>query len=189
MSISLPVCPTGCTASPHSVEFSDCTPELHEGPIEYLYIGTRGNDFSDWTQTAEWSARIDNTGTNATDIRQLRVIGEQPRAEGSEKKISGNRRYLGPKTFTLELEVDETNATNYAWMRQVECGGNFAVWYETSDTSGSPGLLFGDNDGIEAFVKADYVIPREEAEHHKIMITVTWESRYHPSRTTSPISH
>lgn len=189
MSISLPICPEGCTSTPPPVEFDNCSPEINVGPIEYLYIGQLGNVFSDWTQAAEWTSRIDNTGTNAVDIRQLRVIGEMARPEGSEKKISGGRRYTGPKTFTLELEVDETNATNYAFIRTMECGGNYPVWFETSNNSGAAGLLFGDNDGIEAYIKADYTIPREEGDIQKIMITVTWDSKYHPSRTVSPIVH
>ena len=189
MSNSLPLCPVGCNSSPAAVEFDNCAPEINVGPIEYLYIGTFGNPFTDWTQTPEWSSRIDNTGTNPDDIRQLRVIAEMAEAEGTEKKISGNRRYTGTKTFTITGEVDETNDVNYAFMSQLECGGNFPVWFETSNTSGKPGHVFGDNDGVEAYVKANYVIPREEGDIHKIMFTITWDALYHPSRIVSPINH
>jgi len=189
MSYDLPTCPSGCNAAPAAVSFDNCNPELHSGPIEYLYLRARGQSFTDWTSSAEWAANIENSGVAVTDIRQLRVIGEWPRAEGNEKIISGGRRYLGPKTFVIELEVDETNDTNYEWVRSNECNGNYQVWIETSNNSGSAGDLYGDNDGIEAFVKADLQILRDENEHHRILITVTWQSQFHPKRITSPIAH
>lgn len=189
MSISLPVCPIGCNVAPPRVQFDNCSPEVHEGGIEYLYIGTRGEVFADWTQQAEWTSRIDNTNTAAADIRQFRVIGEMPRPESNIKDISGGRKHVGAKSFTLELEVDETNDVNREWVRNNECNGNFAVWFETSNQSGSPGLLFGDNDGVQAHIVGDYMIPREESDLHKIMITVTWKSKYTPKSIVSPILH
>lgn len=189
MSISLPVCPIGCDVAPSAVQFDNCNPIVYEGPIEYIYLATRGEVFADWTQSAEWASRIDNTSSLATAVRQFRVIGEMPRAESNIKEISGSRKHVGAKSFTIECEVDETNDVNREWVRNNECNGNFALWFETSNQSGAPGLLFGDNDGVEAHVVADYVIPRDESELHKIMITVTWKSKYTPKSIVSPISH
>lgn len=189
MSYDLPICPTGCETEPAPVSFDNCNPELHYGPIEFLYLRKRGSSFSDWTSAAEWAANIDNAGTNPDDIRQLRVIGSMPRPASNVTKISGNRSQSGPKTFTLELIVDETNDTNYEWLRSNECNGNYDVWIETSSASGDPGLLFGDNDGIKGYVLADYTIETDESAPHKMMLTITWQAKFHPKRIVSPIAH
>jgi hypothetical protein len=189
MSYDLPTCPTGCAGAPAEVEFDNCNPELHSGPLEYLYLRQRGQPFTDWTSGAEWAANIDNAGSAATDIRQLRIIGEWPEPESNEKIISGNRRYLGVKTFVVNFEIDETNDTNYEFLRSNECSGNYSVWLESSNSSGVAGKLYGDNDGIEAFVKLNLVIARDENEHDRFMGTITWQSQFHPKRITSPIAH
>jgi hypothetical protein len=189
MSYVLPECPTGCNNAPPIFAFDDCNPEIHIGPIEYIYLRQRGQDFTDWTQSAEWAANIDNSGNLSTDIRQLRVIGELVEPEVNEKIISGNRRYLGAKTFTINFEVDELGDLNYEALRQNECNGNYSVWFETSNSSGTAGDLFGGNPGIEGFVSMSLTIQRDENEQHRIIGKITWQSKFHPERILSPINH
>ena len=190
MSLTLPVCQVGCDTSPAPAQFDNCNPEVHQGPIEYLYIGTRGNPFADWTVALDWADRIDNTTiADPLVIRQFRVIGTMPRPEANQIVISGNRKIVASKNFTLELEVDETNDVNREWVRNNECNGNYAIWFETSNVSGQPGLLFGGNDGVEGFVLADYTIEREENAIHKIMLTVTFTQKFSPESIVSPIQH
>jgi hypothetical protein len=189
MSYDLPICPTGCNAAPPVQDFNDCNPEVYFGPIEYVYLGRRGNPLTDWTDAADWASRIDNTGTTGDEIRQLRVIAEWAEPESNIKIISGNRRITGPKTFTVSGEIDETSLVNYEALRMIECGGNFSVWLETSNSSGKAGKLFGDNDGIEGFVMENLVIQRDENEHHRFMFTITWTSQFHPKSIISPIVH
>lgn len=189
MSYNLPLCPTGCETEPAPVQFDNCNPELHYGPVEWLYLRKRGESFIDWTSAAEWTANINNSTSNPNDIRELRGIGSLAEAAANVIKISGNRSASGPKVFTISFAIDETNLINYEWLRSNECNGNYNVWFETSSASGNAGLLFGDNDGIRGYVNANLVIETDESAPHKYMLTITWEAKFHPKMIVSPIAH
>ena len=37
-----------------------CAPDLNFGEVDKIYLGNQGNPFLDWTDLAEWTARLDN---------------------------------------------------------------------------------------------------------------------------------
>jgi len=178
----LPPCPTTCEGSLQSVSFNECAPETHWGEISKIYVGPADlAPFLDVSALAEWTAKLADTGDDK--IRTLIVIGEQPEPEQTEVPISGDRVVTGYKKFIINAEIDETNEINYNFMAMSECGGKYLIWYETSD-----GILYGGNDGIEASMKMNQVIPKERTGIVKILAKVSWNSKQHPFRCVSPMA-
>lgn len=178
----LPPCPTGCSGSVADVLFDECTPETHWGEVSKLYLTDLDfPGFTDVSDLAEWTANLGDSGDDK--IRTFIVIGEQPEPEQTEVPISGDRTVVGYKKFILNLEIDETNDTNYNFLMMSECGGKYLAWYETSD-----GMLYGGNDGIEVSLKMNQIIPRERTAIVKIMVKVSWSSLQHPFRCISPMA-
>lgn len=182
--MSLPLCPTGCTGTPPTVDFSLCNPEVNNAQISKIFFTTIGNPMINWASALEWDSRLDNDAAGASKIRTLIVNGEKPAPGKSEKEISLGRKISGVKSFSLNFEVDETNQTNYDAMRTIECNGNFLIWYQTRD-----GLLYGGNSGIEAKISLDEVISKSYTDLILLQGTATWESKYHPEREVSPITN
>ena len=180
----LPVCPDDCSGLP-AVDFDICAPELHYGEVAKVYLAAAdADDFTNVEDLAEWTTRLDDSATATGDeIRALTVIGELPEPEQTELMISGDRTAVGFKQFTLSFEIDETNDTNYLAMLTAECNFKFKMWYETAD-----GMLYGGNEGIEATVRMNQVIPRERTELVKLIATARWRSQFSPLRCVSPMA-
>jgi len=184
--IKLPTCPTDCTGVLESVSFNECAPEVHFGEIAklYLWVDSATPPFAsqaEYDSAAHWATHLDESGTDIDDIREFIVIGEQPEPEQTETFISGDRSVWGYKKFTLNLDIDETNETNYSFLLASECNGSYKANYETAD-----GLLYGGYLGLDVSVKMNQVIPRERSAVAKIMVSVIWTSKNHPFRQTSP---
>jgi len=184
----LPECPTDCTGVLESVSFNECAPEVHFGEIAklYLWVDSATPPFAsqaEYDSAAHWATHLDPTGTEIVAIREFIVIGEQPEPEQTEIAISGDRRVVGYKKFTLNLEIDETNETNYNFLLGSECNGAYKANYETAD-----GILYGGYLGIDVSIKMNQVIPRSRQEVVKIMVKVTWQSKNHPFRQISPVA-
>ena len=184
----MPECPTDCTGVLESVSFNECAPEVHFGEIAklYLWVDSATPPFAsqaEYDSAAHWATHLDPTGTEIDDIREFIVIGEQPEPEQTETAISGDRTVVGYKKFTLNLEIDETNETNYNFLLGSECNGAYKANYETAD-----GILYGGYLGIDVSIKMNQVIPRSRQEVVKIMVKVTWQSKNHPFRQISPVA-
>ena len=59
----------------------------------------------------------------------------------------------------------------------------FKLWYETFD-----GMLYGGNEGIQATIRANQVIPRETTELVKFIGTAKWKAQFSPLRAVSPMA-
>ena len=180
----LPTCPQDCTGLP-AIEKDLCAPEYHYGQIKTFYIAAAdAADFTNVEDLAEWTTRLDDTATATGDeIRELPVIAELPEPEQSEIATSWDRIAVGLKQFSVPFEVDETNDTNYNWLLTLECNMTFKLWYETFD-----GMLYGGNEGIQATIRANQVIPRETTELVKFIGTAKWKSQFSPLRAVSPMA-
>jgi hypothetical protein len=177
----VPPCPTTCSGSVAAVDFDDCAPVFHWGEIARVYIGpTTIMSFLDVSSITEWNSVLDDD--DADHIRQLTTLGDMPEAENTEVPASGDRVAIGFKKFTVNFQIDETNDTNYGFHQMLECGGKFKFWFETSD-----GMLYGGNDGIEASIKTNQVVPAERTAIVKIMGVATWKSLHSPARCVSPL--
>lgn len=180
--LSLPTCPTDCTGSLPAVNFDVCAPELHYGEISKIYLATaEAEDFTNVELPGEWTTRL--TVEDKDSIRELVVIGELPEPEQTEVQISGDRKVIGQKEFTINFEIDETNDLNYNLLLTHECNLTSKIWYETSD-----GMLYGGNEGILVSIRMNNVIPRERAEIQKFIGTAKWKSQFNALRSISPMA-
>ena len=180
----LPTCPTDCAGSLPEVAFDECAPVVHYGEIEKIYIArSDAADFTNVDLIAEWTTRLSDTSADPDAIRALTVIGELPEPEQSEITISGDRTVVGFKQFTLNVEIDETNDTNYLFLLTYECNVKVKLWFETAD-----GMLYGGNEGIDGTLRLNNTIPRERAEIAKFIGTFKWKSQFSPLRCASPMA-
>ena len=184
--ITLPVCPTTCAGTLGEVLFSECAPEVHYGEISRLYLAAIDSTLPDdqpFASQAEfdsiphWSGHISQTSVTAGAIRVFTVIGEMPEPEQTETPISGDRVVYGFKKFILNLEIDETNDTNYNFLLLSECGGKYKGWFEMAD-----GQVYGGWPGLEVSLKMNQPLPRERTAVVKILVKVSWSSKTHPLR-------
>lgn len=182
MSANNPTCPDDCTAILPDVEYSDCAPEINNAQIRNLYIANVGYGLSDVTDAAEWQTRLAQTGGAANSIRKLTIVGDKPKPESTEKKISHDRIIKGKKAHTLNIEIDETNPTNYEMLRTLECGKQYIIWYEDEK------YIYGGNDGIKASVNLDHIIDKDSQAIQLFGGDAKWTSQFHPERALSPLA-
>lgn len=185
--ISLPVCPTTCGGTLGAIDFDDCAPEVHFGEIAKLYLGVLDEipfaSQAEFDSAAHWATHLSDSATTAGAIREFTVIGEMPEPEQTEVPISGDRIVQGFKKFVLNLEIDETNETNYNFLLLSECGGKYKAWFETAD-----GIIYGGYQGLEVSVKMNQPIPKSRQELVKITVKVSWQSKNHPLRQISIVA-
>ncbi len=185
MSVLLyPTCPESCAGSLPEPSFNDCAPEIGYGEISKMYLAKADADpFSNVELLSEWTERLAASVATDNAVRAFTVIADLPEPEISEITISGNRTVRGFKKFTMPFEIDEDNDINYQAHLVFECNTKFRMWFETAD-----GMLFGGNEGIEASLLTNYVIPRERTGVRKIMGKATWDSKKSPLRNVSPLA-
>jgi hypothetical protein len=182
MSLVTIECPTGCEGWLPAVDFDHCDPAVDFGEISQIYVTGQGNFLSDWTDAAEWATRLDDTTEdNDTLIRTLIVKGDQPPAESTEYEISNCRVYWGEKKFTINFDIDETNITNHDFMRQIECGGLFTIWYAAGD------YMYGGTRGIDVTISLNQNITRGCNEMNLLTGTVKWQAKHHPEKIANPL--
>lgn len=179
--MSAPTCPTDCLGELPEVSFSECAPEINNAQIRKIYIANIGYGFNDVTDGAEWAARLAMTN-NPAAIRELTVVGDKPKPEASEKKISGDRTIKGRKTHTVNIEIDETNTINYEAMRILECGKAYLMWYADEK------YVYGGNAGIKCSINLDHIIDKDSGNIQYISGEAKWSSQSHPDRVANPIA-
>lgn len=161
-----------------------CAPNINFGEVDKIYLGNQGNPFTDWTQLAEWTTRIDNDdAATVTAIKELHVIGDKPATEKNKVDFSQNRSvYTSPK-HTLNIRIDETGDENYALLQWLEtnAGQTVSLWYQAGK------YLYGGNDGIPAILTLDDIIPESSEELNTFNGAATWEGN-HPERIVNPMA-
>ncbi len=185
MSRELPVCPSTCDDFLPEVDFDYCDPEVKFGEIDKVFLMARnGSPLLDWESLSEWNTRLAlDPLTDVDAILELHVIGDQPLAESEEILISLGRKIQTPKTFILNVDIDDVSDLNYQFMRWVECNTVLRCWYSANT------VLFGNNAGIDNVnVKLGYLIERGQKVLQKIVGTVTWENAFSPNRITNPMA-
>src|SRR5690606_24224170 len=144
------LCPEDCLdAQIPSVNFDDCSPENNLSEIEWLAIArSDAADFLDVEDATEWTTRIAQAAAETPPepddtIRMIRVIGDKPAPEIQTRVVSGGRTLQTGKNHTLNVEIDETNATNYEFARSTACNSTYKLWYVTR-----AGLVYGGICGV-----------------------------------------
>jgi hypothetical protein len=185
MSNPIIVCPTGCLDDVPIISMDECNPAVDFSEIDKLYITAIGlghNGLVDWTDAAEWATRIDNTGTDLTDIRELWVSGEMPDPERNITEIDNDREVSSRMKLQQTVQVYETNTVNYDAVRYIQCGTRFLMWYSSGE------YLYGGTDGIEVNIIASHQITKGSREANIIQLLTSWEADHNPERIDNPLS-
>lgn len=185
MSQENPTCATGCDSKLPEVSFDYCSPTVEFGEIDKIYVMARsGSPLLDWESLTEWNERLALDPSVTEDaIIELHVAGDQPLPESDEIIISLDRKIQTPKTFTLNIDIDDLTDENYQFMRWLECNTIVRAWYSAKD------VLFGNNAGIDNVnVKLGYKIDRGQKVPQMISGTVSWEGEFSPNRITNPLA-
>lgn len=160
-----------------------CNPQVNFGQYQKLYITKPGNPFTEIEDLTEWTDRLSNDSDDDDAIRTVHIIGEKPEAENTETEISLGRIVAGPMNHTVNFEIDETNDTNYEWMRSYQGGGKEVLCWLEGQVN-----VFGGSAGIRASLSVKYVTPRESTEVEKIIGTLKWKDAQDPERNVSPVA-
>lgn len=179
-----PICPSGCSGEIPDLNFSFCTPTNLFGEITHIFVASAGAAcFTDESVLSEWLGRLDNTDGGINAIRYMHVSADMPAGAGDVIETSLGRKSKGPKTFTVNLDIDDmgTFDLNYDFLRTTQCNMTYKVWLA------SAGFLYGGACGILANMTLDYVIARGTKSIQKIMGTVTWEAQFAPERVANPL--
>lgn len=184
MSVLLyPTCPESCAGSLPEPSFNECAPVIGYGEVSKIYLAKADADgFTNVELLSEWTSRLALGVSDPDAIRAFTVIGDLPEPELTEITISGNRTVTGFKKFSLPFEIDEDNDENYQAHLTFECNTKFKMWFETAD-----GMMFGGNQGIDASILSNYMIPRGRTEVRKVMGRAKWDSKKSPLRNVSPL--
>ena len=187
-------CPDDCDdfAMP-AVDFADCV-DSHteeESEITEIFMTVPQDDGNgnitavggpgDWTSAASWAGAISASG--ASKVRQLIVIGDKGQADQESRIISRGRTKYGPKTFTVNADIDDVSDLNYELIRNLECGVDVVFWFQTKG-----GYLYGGAEGIKATATADWILDRGAGSYSRGAITLTWKHTCNPPRIESPIA-
>jgi len=181
MSYPTITCDTGCQNDVPVVSFDECNPVVDFSEVDKIYLTAINNPLADWTDAAEWATRIDNSGTDASDIRELWVSGELPEPERTSTEIDNERDVWSPMKFTLPAVIFENNLTNYDFIRQLQCGGEYLMWYSSGEN------MYGGTDGIEVNIKASAIITKGAKEANTLPLEITWDAKHNPERITNPL--
>jgi hypothetical protein len=179
-----PTCAENCDFTLPVVQFDDCAPEVVYSEIRRIFLAKKAAaPFSNWLNATEWLARMSQTSTTGNDyIRPLTVIGDKPAAADVVKEISNGRRVVIGKDHTINFSIDDVSQANYDFMRGLECGGEFRLWYETEG-----GFIYGGNEGIVVRLTINDVLNRGRDEIETLVGVITWRSKFSPERGISPI--
>lgn len=179
----LPLC-AGC-AGDLPVTASDlCEPLVIESEIRRVFIAkVTAAPFQDWQNPAEWQSRLSDTLTTGDDyIRTLWVIGDKPAPSQNAKDVSNRRRVVINKTHTLNYTVDDAQPEIHEFMRALECGGQYRVWYETHGRR-----MYGGNAGVVASIDMNNVLDRGNDASQVYVGVVTWTAKFTEEQIDSPI--
>lgn len=189
-----PTCPEDCDDfTMPAVDFSDCVDshveeesEISEVLMAAIQTDGSGNQSAvgapgDWTSAASWASALSDSG--GSSVRQLIGIGDKGAADQTSRVISRGRTKYGPKNFTINFDIDDVSALNYELIRNLECGVDVVVWYQTRG-----GYLYGGSTGVKATATADWILDRGADTYSRGAITLTWKAKCNPPRIESPIA-
>jgi hypothetical protein len=109
-------------------------------------------------------------------------MADMPAATGDVIDISDNRKFCVPKTFTINVSVDDVNAVNHEFLRQLECNTHVRVWYA------NPDFIWGDNDGVAAVMQLNDVVERGNKGLYTFQGTIQWDAKFTPRRDDNPFA-
>jgi len=175
------------------VSFADCVDAVteEESEISEVFMTVPVDDGngnitaqggpSDWTSASAWAAAISNSGNG--QVRHLVVVADKGAGDQTSRTLSRGRIKYGTKTHTMNITIDDVTDENYNLIRNLECGVDVVIWYQTSG-----GYLYGGSTGVKATATADWILDRGADSFAVGTITLTWKAKCNPPRMVSPIA-
>jgi len=179
MSLVNVICPTDCTYEVPIISMDECNPFVDFDEVDHVYLTAIDGELDDWTDLAEWIARL--LSTDPEPIRDFHVSGELPKPEYNTVKISLKREVESEKKFVLNAMIDETNTINYDAARQLQCHGRYLMWFSAGR------FMYGGTDGIEVNIQINPLITKGNEELNLIEMILSWYADHHPERIDNPL--
>lgn len=191
-----PICATDCSTTLPVVSFDNCNPSINESEINKIFLALpTASPFTLLTDATEWANRLSQTAIvpagglaeeppiAPTDlIRELTVIADKPAPSSIVRDISNGRKKVTGKNHVINATVDETNDQNHEFLRGLECGGSFKLWYLTKG-----GKLFGGVEGITVDIDGNMILNRGDGEIETQSLVITWKSKFTEEFVISPL--
>ena len=176
-------CPTDCNVTMPAFKFADCVelaPEEKSEIIKVWLDTLTTNETTGEEEPANLPREVTGAAVGWYDgAEELLVIGDLPAPDSEERQISGGRTKFGLKTYTLNIDIDETSQENYDAIRQLSCGMRVAVAWATRG-----GYIYGTVVG--QVIAADPIFERGDDAYMTYNIQIRWESNCPPPRDEDP---
>ena len=190
MSIDLLDCTNlDCESELPPVSFDPCNTSIKYNEIEFIYLMNEGYPFTNWTDPAEWAARLSMDSSDPNAVRRLTVRGTLDVEPGDRTRIAGGRFIPLPATYTLTGLVDDNNQINYDFMRALSCNRPLRAFFQTTDGDLYSGTgANGGNLGIAVVMTGYENITDDFESFRPLMVEGEWQSVAAPLRIPSPIA-
>ena len=133
---------------------------------------------SDWTDVDSWAEVLDNS-VAGTKGKYLVGEGEIDAPNEERSDYPKRRQRVTSRLYTLDMTVKNLNATQYEFLRQMQCGyTGFRFWIETVG-----GRLFGGANGIDPdLVTVAFVYSGGRNDKEQAILTIEYEADGDPTR-------
>lgn len=177
------LCPNSCGAALPTWNFADCVDLAPEEKSEIIKVWLDKLVVNGESGELEAENLPDEvTGASAgwaEGAQELLVIGDLPAPDTNERPISGGRTKFGLKTYTLNIDVDETSDENYTAVRTLNCGQKVAFAWATRG-----GYIYGT--AIGTVIAANPIFERGEDAYVTYNLQIRWEAQCPPPRAEDP---
>lgn len=134
---------------------------------------------TDWTDTDDWAAVLDNAATGNGKGRYLVGEGEIEAPDGDLTEYPKRQVRVTSREYTVDLTVKNLSASQYAFLQQMQCGWkDFRFWVETVG-----GRLFGGPNGIDPkYIDVAFLYSGGRNDKEEALLTIVYESDGDPPR-------
>jgi hypothetical protein len=182
-----PICNCADVGTPEIEDISEqCPPDSIFSEVQRIFIsdGIEHPEPVDWTNAANWTSILDNTNTDGTKIKWLRVIGNVAFTKGGEILNPGHVKTTLENTYVLDATITGVTALIYEFLATLEnCPSLPYIWFETVG-----GYLFGMQAGIKLTEKTlPFELAEGEDAYERYHLIMSWKSKTRPLRIVSPV--
>lgn len=186
-------CPADCASQtfPALPVDPNCLPTPEEGQIHGIVFRMKDATgalapvpFTGWGTTATGTitaaaGTIDNTNTDGTKCKHIKVMGSISDPELQEAEVPGFGTRVVKQTYTLNARINGLSDEVYEFLLSLQCGRTdlFTFWYY--DTAYTYGL----EDGIVSkSLSVRFNRPEGEGNYAEATISLVFESKTDPQR-------
>ena len=81
----------------------------------------------------------------------------------------------------INFDIDETNITNHDWLRQIECGGLFTIWFAAGQ------YMYGGTHGVDVTIAGNVNLTRGCQDLNLITGTMKWQDKFTTEKIVNPL--